>query len=131
MVHCGGYFRISQSAERGFGLLVSASICVSNIGLVPGEQTVARAELSALVIAVEKVNRVSPLPHAEFVTDASYVCKVVKLVQLGLASPILHKLTNGDLISRLIQGWHSERFKIDKVKSHRKLDTAKDHDICG
>ena len=100
---------------------------VSELGVVPGEQTVARAELFALVIAVEKVHKRSPLPEAEFITDASYVCSVVRLIQLGLASSILHKLTNCDLVARLALTWHSQKFRLIKVKSHRKFESAVDH----
>ena len=73
---------------------------VSQIGIVPGEQTLARAELFAVVIAAMKANSLDPIPHVEVVTDASYVCKVVRLIELGLVLSNLHKLTNSELISR-------------------------------
>ena len=40
--------------------------------------------------------------------------------------PILHKFSNGDLIRELAQYWHKDKFKIVKVKSHRKLESATD-----
>ena len=40
----------------------------------------------------------------------------------------MHKFANGDLISKLADVWHEERFFIHKVKSHRKLESATDKD---
>ena len=63
---------------------------VTDVGIVPGEQTVARAELFAVVIAAEKADRSQPLVPTEFVTDASYVCHIIRLMRLGLVESILH-----------------------------------------
>ena len=59
------------------------------------------AELFAVVIAAMKANLLDPIPCVQFVTDASYVCKIIRLTELGLVMPILHKLTNSELIFRL------------------------------
>lgn len=101
---------------------------VSQIGVVPGEQTLARAELFAVVIAAMKANLLDPIPYVEVVTDASYVCKVVRLIELGLVMSILHKLTNSELISRLATLWHKDKFKVIKIKSRRNLESAVTHD---
>ena len=102
---------------------------VSQIGIVPGEQTLARAELFAVVIAaIDKANSLDPIPHVEVVTDASYVCKVVRLIELGLVMSNLHKLTNSELISRLATLWHKDKFKVIKIKSRRNLESAVKHD---
>lgn len=101
---------------------------VPQIGVVPGEQTLARAELFAVVIAAMKANLLDPIPYVEVVTDASYVCKVVRLIELGLVMSILHKLTNSELISRLATLWHKDKFKVIKIKSRRNLESAVKHD---
>ena len=88
---------------------------VSQIGVVAGEQTVARAELMALLVAVKKASLVTPFPRAEFVTDTSYVlCKIVRLIELNLVDSILHKLNHGDLISELASLWKQDIFFCDK-----------------
>lgn len=87
---------------------------------------VAHAELFAVVIAAMKANLLDPIPCVEFVTDASYVCKIIRLIELGLVMPILHKLTNSELIFKLATMWHKDKFKVIKVKSHRKFEPATD-----
>ena len=99
---------------------------VSAVGIVPGDQTVARAELYAILHAAKQVNLCEPIPSVEFVTDASYVCRVVDIINCYVFHPILHKFSNGDLIRELAQYWHKDKFKIVKVKSHRKLESATD-----
>ena len=94
---------------------------VSQNGIVPGEQTVAHAELFAVVIAAMKANLLDSIPCVEFVTDASYVCKIIRLIEFGLVMPILHKLTNSELIFKLATMWHKDKFKVIKVKSHQKF----------
>ena len=100
---------------------------MSQIGIVYGEQTVARAELVAFLVAVKKTHMISPLPRAEFVMDASYVCKIVQLIELGFASAILHRLNNCDIIAELVNLWQPHKFIVTKVKSHRSFSSAKDH----
>jgi hypothetical protein len=103
---------------------------VSAVGIVPGDQTVARAELFAILHAAKQVNMCDPIPCVEFVTDASYVCRVVEIINNQAFRSILHKFSNGDLILELSQFWHSDRFRVTKVKSHRQLESAKDiHDL--
>ena len=100
---------------------------VSQVGITYGEQTVARAELIAFLVAVKKTHMISPLPRAEFVTDASYVCKIVQLIELGFASAILHRLNNCDIIAELVDLWHPRKFFVTKIKSHRCFSSATDH----
>ena len=101
-VGCGSrYFPICWTSDLMFTVEPSCPLFhVSQIEAVAGEQTVARAELMALLVAVRKASLVTPFPRAEFVTDASYVlCKLVRLIELNLVDPIRHKLNHGDLIS--------------------------------
>ena len=100
---------------------------VSQVGIAYGEQTVARAELIAFLVAVKKTHMILPLPRAEFVTDASYVCKVIQLIELGFASAILHRLNNCDIIAELVELWRPHMFVVTKVKSHREFSSAVDH----
>eukprot|EP00435_Cladocopium_sp_Y103_P004600 s2444_g1.t1 len=97
---------------------------VSAVGIVPGEQTVARAELFAVLFAIKKVHLVDPIPRTEFVTDAAYVCKVIELIESGCFRHILHKFANSDLILELASLWKPEKFFVTKVKSHRALESA-------
>ena len=99
---------------------------VTAVGIVPGEQTVARAELFAILHAAKQVNLCEPIPKVEFVTDASYVCKVIRIIELDIFRHVLHRFSNGDLIQELAEVWHADRFVITKVKSHRALESAKD-----
>ena len=99
---------------------------VTAVGIVPGEQTVARAELFAILHVAKQVNQCEPVPTVEFVTDASYVCKVVRIIEHNQFRHILHKFSNGDLIQELATLWHSDRFTVTKVKSHRELHSARD-----
>lgn len=98
----------------------------SAVGIVKGDQTVARAELFAILVAAKMVNLLHPIPEVEFVTDASYVCSVIRLIQSGFFTNVLHRFSNGDLIQELAQVWNHDRFCITKVKSHRNPDSAKD-----
>lgn len=99
---------------------------VAAMGLVAGEQTVARGELQALVIAC-KIAIMSPqMKTVEFFTDASYVCIIVYIVESGMFSACLHKMPNADLILELNELWRPGNFCVTKVKSHRAFDEAKD-----
>ena len=99
---------------------------VSAIGIVPGEQTVARAELFAILHALKQVNLCEPIPCVEFVTDASYVCKVIRIIEQGVFQHVLHKFSNGDIVQEIASLWCAEKFTVTKVKSHRQLESAKD-----
>ena len=98
------------------------------LGIVYGDQTVARGELLALLTAVRAACKYDPLRHAVFVTDAKYVCNVVHLICTGLWKFLLRKMPDGDLIKALAEVWDPNRFKLQKVKSHRSFDPAADFD---
>ena len=97
---------------------------VSAVGIVPGDQTVARAELFAVLIVVLMLQKCGNRPHAEIVTDASYVRNVIEIIEHDHFRPILHRLSNCDLIVLLAQHWDKDRYKVTKVKSHRNLSDA-------
>ena len=96
------------------------------LGIVHGDQTVARGELLALLTATRVAVKYEPPREAIFVTDAKYVCNIVRLISNGLWRPLLHKLPNCDLILELAEIWDAERFHIQKVKSHRTFESAAD-----
>ena len=52
----------------------------------------------------------------EFVTDASYVCKVIQFIVNRSFMPFLHKMPNADLILELAELWRPEEFTVTKVK---------------
>ena len=101
---------------------------VAAMGMVSGDQTVARGELQALVRACEIALLSESMETAEFVTDASYVCAVVRLIESGLFAFCLHHLPNAALILQLHAMWRPDVFCIRKVKSHRRFDETKDLD---
>ena len=95
------------------------------IGLTPGSQSAARAELYALLVAIKTALKIPGSPKIIFVTDASYVCRCIeKFVQVH-AVPIDSRICNADLINQIVALWVSDRFSIKKVKSHQKFDHAR------
>ena len=98
----------------------------SAVGLVQGHQTVARGELTALLVAVKIALKADGKPDAIFVTDASYVCNVIALICSGDFHKLLHKLPNSDIILELADFWDPNRFFVHKIKSHRNFSSAKD-----
>jgi hypothetical protein len=101
---------------------------VAALGVVHGEQTVSRGELLALVTAARIACKHEPPMLTEFVTDASYVCNIVRLVESGFWRHIAHKLPNVDIIKDLADIWRNDLFFVTKVKSHRSFSDVRDHD---
>lgn len=95
------------------------------MGVVYGIQTVARGELIALLTAAQLATKYQPPRQAEFVTDASYVFKVVKLIREVDWKSMAHKLANIDIITELDNVWNHE---LKKIKSHRTFQSAQNHD---
>ena len=98
------------------------------MGVVYGIQTVARGELIALLTAAQLATKYQPPRQAEFVTDASYVIKVVKLIREVDWKSMAHKLANIDIITELDNVWNHELFTIKKIESHRTFQSAQNHD---
>ena len=99
---------------------------VITVGLVKGQQTAARGELTAILTAAKIAKQSEQAISVEFVTDAAYVCAVIALIVCRTFQDKLHRLPNSDLILQLAALWDSQKFKVRKVNSHRNLDTAKD-----
>lgn len=81
---------------------------VTALGNVPGEQAVARAEFFAILHAAWQVSMCEPIPRTEFVTDASYACHVIKIVESGSFQHVLHKF------SKTVKGLVLRPFCCDK-----------------
>ena len=101
--------------------------CVAT-GLVGGLQSAARAELSAALHAVKiSCAHVPPVPM-DLYTDASYVVNVVSQIsQIQQGCPI-YKTPNFDIVLQLAELWDNELHHCFKVKAHRKIVDARDHE---
>ena len=102
------------------------SFKVVALGMVYGDQNVSRGELLAILTATKIASQYVPPRRARFVTDAMYVCNVIRLIANGTWKHIAHRLPNCDLIAELALIWDSQRFSICKVKSHRSFESASD-----
>ena len=101
------------------------------LGIVHGDQTVARGELIAILTAAKIASRYNPPRPAVFITDASYVCNIVRLICSDFWRMILRKIPNCDLVVELAEIWNPELFQVKKVKSHRRFESATDfNDLC-
>ena len=109
--------------EPRFPTFVTASL-----GLVPGDQNVARAELFAVLIALRSLHQTDPDATADFVTDAKYVCLVIRAIENRTWQRISHKIPNVDFIQEIDGMWHPRKFRMLKVKSHVPFEQATNHD---
>ena len=98
------------------------------LGIVHGDQTVARGELLAFLTAARIASRHDPPKKAVFITGAQYVYNIVALVCSGLWRYILHKLPKCDLVAELAEIWDKDLFMVQKGQSHRKFESATDFD---
>ena len=95
-----------------------------SLGLVPGDQNVSRAELFAVLIVLRSLKKYASSATAEIVTDASYVCLVLRAIEKRTWQCIAHKIPNVDIIQEIDQLWDADRFRILKVKSHVPFEQA-------
>ena len=94
------------------------------LGLVPGDQNVSRAALFAILIVLRSLHKFAPDATAEMVTDASYVCLVIRAIENRVWQRISHRIPNVDIIEEIDQLWQADRFRILKVKSHVSFEQA-------
>ena len=97
--------------------------CVAT-GVVTKKQSAARAELSAVVFTCEGATARFPEIPMEIYTDAQYVCNIIMAIQNSSCIPLHHKMSNFDLVQRLLNCWDHNKHKIFKVKAHRTLREA-------
>ena len=95
-----------------------------SLGLVPGDQNVSRAELFAVLVVLRAVNNSAPNATVEIVTDASYVCLVLRAIEKKTWQRIAHRIPNVDIMHEIDQLWDPLRFRILKVKSHVPFEQA-------
>ena len=99
--------------------------CVS-ISNTSGHQTPARSELQSVLHAVQCAIYTDVDASMDIYTDAQYVCNIIAVILNN--SPLTHKVSNYDLVSKLKQLWNSDKFQICKIKAHRRLSDAHDQD---
>ena len=107
----------------------------SAVGLVQGHQTVARGELTALLvlfkIAIEHPIKADGKPDAIFVTDASYVRNVIALICSGDFHKLSHKLPNSDIILELAGLSIPTDFSFKRSKVTEAFPVRKIGETCG
>ena len=101
--------------------LPSSNLKCIQTGLTHGAQTVARAELIALIQACQHATDTPSCQSAEFVVDAQYVINVTKLVQRENIP--WHKVKNCDLVKKNVELMGKKKITITKIKSHQELHT--------
>lgn len=84
------------------------------IGLVPGDQVVSRARLFAIRTALLSVHSHDAEATAEFVTDASSVCNIIRAIETGMWLLISHKIPSLDTICEIAHVWDKEKYKVTK-----------------
>ena len=93
-------------------------------GHCPGHQTIGRAELYAMVVAVELVSADASASHIQFVTDSKYVVNCINQIEDETIFTSPHKKAHWDLIRRLILTWQPAKFTVVKIKSHQDIIQA-------
>ena len=90
---------------------------VQSRGLVPGKQTINRAELLAAIQAVRLGSLLDSTPvHVH--TDSAYVVRVLSQFAAGMQAPLMDSSPNLDLLCLLNEVWFSG-VTVSKLKSHR------------
>lgn len=93
-------------------------------GHCPGQQTINRSELFAMVVAVEYAAKDNPTTPVTFVTDSQYVVHCISRIEDRTHSQNPHKKSHWDLMSRLACAWDPHRFSVLKIKSHTDITMA-------
>lgn len=99
-------------------------------GHCTGLQTINRAELQAMVVAVEAIAPLQPQSSISFCTDSQYVANFVQAIEYGHVDSHPHKHSHWDLIQRLMFWWDPVHYTIIKIKSHRKVEDATSPQDC-
>ena len=110
-------------AWRSHGLPVPYFHVVDR-GLVPGLQTIPRAELCAALQAI-RFGRAAGQKPTHIVTDSAYVVHVVRQFQAKQHEQFLLKASNLDLLLQVQDAWFPG-ITVSKVKSHLSPDSARD-----
>ena len=94
------------------------------IGLVPGTQSVARAELYALLIALRAAMSLPASTCVVFVTDCQYVVNMIRKIVSQGPNFISGKTCHADILNDIASMWDTSRFQIRKVRSHQSFSSA-------
>ena len=97
---------------------------VRSCGLVPGKQTVARAEALAALQAVRLAYHAGPIP-VHVVTDSAYVVRLLSSLQLGQDVLALGLSANADILGLFREVWF-QGVTVSKVKSHQDVCSISD-----
>lgn len=89
---------------------------------VEGHQSIARAELAAVVWIVHHAADHHWSQHVTITTDSQYVIDSIAQVTRPNQSPTWYRLANADLLQILTRHWNAHQFSIRKVRSHQKLE---------
>ena len=95
-------------------------------GLVPGKQTVNRAELLAALQVVRLGHLLGQIP-THIHTDSAYVVRILSQFSAGLSASLLDSFANVDLLRLLEEVWF-DKVSFTKVRSHRDPHTAVDQE---
>ena len=94
--------------------------------LVPGTQTVNRAELLAALQVVRLGHLLGQIP-THIHTDSAYVVRILSQFTAGLSASLLDSFANVDLLRLLEEVWF-DKVSFTKVRSHRDPHTAVDQE---
>ena len=95
-------------------------------GLVPGRQTIARAEAWAALQAVRMAYLAGSVP-VQIVTDSTYVVRILMRRQAGLPFSHVDFPSNSDIVLLFREVWFPG-VQVLKVKSHQRLESIDDDD---
>ena len=106
-------------------ILMQKAYHVAAVAIVPGRQTINRAELYSAVLAHEQRRQVV------IVTDSAYVIHMHVLVRTTVNVATLHQLPNWDLLKRLhVLFWdHGYGIPIRKIKAHQTVSGHSDEEV--
>ena len=111
---------IGGAKELGVMYLFPATLKPLSAGLQFGEQTINRAELTAVIQIVRSTN------SAIIVTDSAYAVRIFKQVQLDHNPINYHGFDNYDLILLLCSCFHEKSnvfaFQVKKIASHQEVE---------
>lgn len=99
-------------------------------GMVPGTQTIARAELFAVYQALLHANTCTGVYIVVIHTDSAYVIFVLQYILQDPNLTELHLFANSDIILKIASLPRNLQIQLRKVKSHQDLSVITDSHLC-
>lgn len=96
------------------------------LGQVPGRQTIDRAELLAVIIAIEAALQDSEVCGVDIYIDSQYVIHVQTVLRCIALSDVVHLMANEDLRHRLQPLLSRVKVSFFKVKTHQDVTATAD-----